>query len=237
MVQETHPSYDFYEMEWTTGDTGHSGVRRDRLYVIGNHQELSSCKYDPGVMKNVISSRMVRTVQTVPSDYFMAKTVEVCQEAQQLAVRRGIQYRPRCHDLTYLLTKRELKALQAYNTAYRQEFHRDPSSDPNLVLFLGDNGTTWKTWSGRSQQIPTFRRNAKTGLFWSPYLKRYLVAREKLCAMGWPVSECMAAAMRTRPVPSQDVIRAADLAGNAMHFCCVANAQLVALSCFGPMDK
>ena len=236
MVEETHESYDFYQLYFSTSETGHSGVRRDRTYVIGSHKDLTSCKYDPQTMKDSISKRMRDTVQTVPSDYFMAQVIEVQQEAQQLAIKRRIPFKPKCHDLTYLLTTREKKALKAYKSAYWKQFGLDPNLDPNLVVFLGDNGTQWKTWSATSGQIPTFRRNCKTGLFWCPYLQRYMVAREKLAALGWPVSQCMAQAMRTNPIPTQDVIRAADLAGNAMHFCSVGCAQLLALSCFGPLD-
>jgi hypothetical protein len=236
MMEETHPSYDFYRVDFSTADTGHAGVARDRVYVLASHKDRSSCKYDPMSLKAMIADRMREKVQTRPSDYFMAQVVEVQQEALQLAIRRKVEYRPNCRDLSYLLTEREQAALLAYENAYRAEFSVEPSLDPDLVVFLGDDGVKWRTWSAKSHQIPTFRRNAKTGLFWSPFLKRYLVSREKLAALGWPVSEHMAGPMRCKPIPTQDVIRATDLAGNGMHFPCVAIAQMLALCCFGPQE-
>ena len=64
-----------------------------------------------------------------------------------------------------------------------------------------------------------------------------MVAREKLCAFGWPIDQSMSRSMLTDPVPTQDILRAADLAGNAMHFTTCANAQLVALTCFRPLER
>ena len=62
-----------------------------------------------------------------------------------------------------------------------------------------------------------------------------MLAREKLATLGWPVVSGMAKAMNCPVTPSQDVLRASDLAGNAMNFTTVGVAQLIALSCFGPM--
>ncbi len=236
MVAETHPSYDLYQLFFANSDTGHAGTARDRTYVICSHQDKTSCKYDPQIMKDIISSRMKRKVQTVVSDYFMASTVEVCQEAQQLAVKRGIVYRPDSKDLRYLLTPREKTALSSYENAYLEEFGQPAASDPDLVVFLGDNGTSWKTWSAKSRQVPTFRRNAKSGLFWICHLQRFMVSREKLAVMAWPVTSHMSRSMCCNVIPAQDVLRASDLSGNAMHFTTVAIAQLLALGCFGPLD-
>ena len=236
MVSDTLPSYDIYQLFFSTRDSGHGGAARDRTYVICAHQDKTSCRFDPPVLKDAISKRMHRKGQTKPSDYFMAQLVEVRQEAERLAVKRGVKYMPKRSDLSYLLTKGERKALKAYESAYREEFGREPSSDPDLVVFLGDSGVGWKTWSARSKQVPTFRRNSKTGLFWIPSLRRFMVAREKLACMAWPVTEHMSRSMCCNPIPSQDIHRAADLAGNAMHFTTVGLAQLISLSCFAPLD-
>ena len=236
MVQDTHPTYDIFQLFFETADTGHAGAARDRTYLLMSHHDKTSCKFDPMTMKDIISKRMRQKVQTRPSDYFMATWMEVENEAQQLAAKRKVPYVEDCRDFTYMLTNRELESLQSYERAYREDFGREPSSDPDLVVFLGDNGRSWKTWSARSGSIPTFRRNSKTGLFWSPYLKRFMIAREKLAAMGWPVTEHMARSMCCNVIPSKDVLRAADLAGNAMSFTTVGVAQLLALGCFGPLD-
>ena len=235
MVEETHPSYDLYQLFFSAKDTGHKGASRDRTYVIGAHQDLTSCKFDPHTMKDIISKKMISKVQTRPSDYFFATVPEVLQEAEKLALKRNISFKPRQLDLTYLLTDREKASLQSYQTAYLEIFGEDPSTNQDLVVFLGDNGGSWKTWSARSNQIPTFRRNCRTGLFWSSYLKRFMISREKLATLGWPVVPGMAKAMNCAVTPSQDVLRASDLAGNAMNFTTVGVAQLIALSCFGPM--
>ena len=237
MVQECHPSYDLYQLFFKTGDTGHSGAARDRTYVICSHKERTSCVFDPCHMKDIVAARMKQKVQTVPSDYFLATTVEVQQEACQLAIRRGVSHKPWSTDLTYLLTDRERESLDAYESSYRRRFKMDPHEDRDLVVFLGDNGSTWCTWSAVSHSIPTFRTNAKHGLFWSPCLKRFMTSREKLAAMAWPVSEHMAKPMCCQVVPTQDIHRASALAGNAMHFTTVAVAQLIALSCFRPMGN
>ena len=236
MVQETHPSYDLYQTFFSTSDTGHGGAARDRTYVIGSHGDRTSCKVDPEEVKDIISKRMKGKVRTVPSDYFMAQLVEVELEAQQLACKRKVEYKEGCRDFRYLLTEREKRALQSYESSYLREFGEEAHLNPNLVVFLGDNGSTWKTWSAKSNQISTFRKNSKTGLYWSPHLQRFMVAREKLAALAWPVTGTMAKAMCCGQIPSQDIHRAADLAGNAMHFTTVAVAQLLALACFRPLD-
>ena len=235
MVEDTHPSYDLFQMMFSTADSGHAGAKRDRTYVICSHQEHTSCKYDPEVMLRVISQRMKSKVKTVPSDYFLATLCEVQQEAQQLAIRRRIPFQPCCNNLEYLLTEREQRALRAYEKAYFDEYGCCAQSDPDLVCFLGDNGSTWRTWSAKSRAIPTFRRNCKSGLFWIPSLGRFLTSREKLAALAWPVDLHISKAMNCQPIGSQDILRAADIAGNAMHFASVGIAQLLALSCFRPM--
>lgn len=206
MVEETHPSYDIFQLFFAPGNAGHQGTARDRTYLIMSHQEMSSCVYDPETMKNKVSKRMHSKVRTVPSDYFIGTVVEVQREAEQLAIRRKIPYRPRQLDLSYLLTGREVTALHNYEEAYRNGHQRRAADDPNLVLFLGDNGTAWKTWSAGKNRIPTFRRNAKTGLFWIPSLNRFLLSREKLACMGFPLSEQMCRFMHCPPMPSQDVV-------------------------------
>ena len=236
MVQETHPSYDLYQTFFSTSDTGHGGAARDRTYVIGSHGDRTSCKVDPEEVKDIISKRMKGKVRTVPSDYFMAQLVEVELEAQQLACKRKVEYKEGCRDFRYLLTEREKRALQSYESSYPREFGEEAHLNPNLVVFLGDNGSTWKTWSAKSNQISTFRKKSKTGLYWSPHLQRFMVARQKLAALAWPVTGTMAKAMCCGQIPSQDIHRAADLAGNAMHFTTVAVAQLLALACFRPLD-
>lgn len=240
MVEECHPSYDLWQLMFSTADTGHGGTKRDRTYVIGSHVDKTSCLYDPWEMKDIIADRMRSKVRTLPSDYFLAEQVEVDREAIQLADRRKVSIDLRKPsnraDLTFLLNSREKAALNDYMNLYEQEYGKPAQSDPDLIVFLGDNPKRWRTWSAKSRTISTFRRNVKSSLFWSPHLKRFMVAREKLAALAWPVTPCMAKAMCCDMVPARDIFRAADLAGNGMHFTTVAIAQLLALACFRPMD-
>lgn len=135
MVEDTHPSYDLFQMFLSTSDSGHAGAKRDRTYVICSHQEHTSCTYDPEWMLSLISRRMKSKVQTVPSDYFLATIFEVQQEAQQLAIRRKIPFQPCCNNMEYLLTQREENALRSYEKAYFDEYRRSAKSDPDLIFF------------------------------------------------------------------------------------------------------
>ena len=238
MVEETHPDYDFYQLYFSNADTGHAGARRDRTYVIASNHKKTVCRHDPFLLRDAIADRMRRKVATLPSDYFCADRCEVQMEAIKLAARRQLTFLPDENDLRYLLTPAEGGRLRQYEDLYHQKFGKRAAQDPDLVCFLGDNPLVWRTWSMQptAKAIPTMRRNAKTGLWFSPHYKRWLVPREKLAAMGWPVNDAMAEAMGCPCVPTRDVQRAADLVGNAMHFPTVAVAQLIALACFAPLD-
>ena len=175
MVEECHPSYDLWQLMFSTADTGHGGAKRDRTYVIGSHVDKTSCLYDPWEMKDIIADRMRSKVRTLPSDYFLAEQVEVDREAIQLADRRKVSIDLRKPsnraDLTFLLNSREKAALNDYMNLYEQEYGKPAQSDPDLIVFLGDNPKRWRTWSAKSRTISTFRRNVKSSLFWSPTLE------------------------------------------------------------------
>ena len=237
MMIETHPNYDLWQIMVETADTGHRGSARNRTYVVASHREKTSVLFDPHDLHRTISSKMRKKVQTKPSDYFLADQLEVHLHAQEVARRRGIKFRPGRSDLTYLLSQKEKERLNSYLFCYQKQYGKDPEKDEDLIVFLSDNPESgWKTWSAASGSIPTMRRNAKTGFLWSPFHRRWMVPREKLAAMAWPVSDAMAAPMFCEPIPLRDVLRASDLCGNAMNFTSVGIAQLIALTCFGPMD-
>ena len=98
MVQDTHPTYDIFQLFFETADTGHAGAARDRTYLLMSHHDKTSCKFDPMTMKDIIPKRMRQKVQTRPSDYFMATWMEVENEAQQLAAKRKVPYVEDCRD-------------------------------------------------------------------------------------------------------------------------------------------
>ena len=236
MMEETHPSYDLWQLQFQSRDTGHAGSARDRTYVLASHQDRTSCLFDPDELKGLISKRMQKKVETRPSDYFMASRLEVDLHAQAVARRRGIPYKPDEFDLKYLLTDPEQKRLKTYEQLYLKQFGSPAAEDENLVVFLSDNPEHWKTWSASSGSIPTMRRNSKHDFLWAPALKRWMVPREKLAAMAWPVNESMSAPMCCQPIPLRDVLRASDFCGNAMNFTSVGVAQMLALSCFSKLD-
>ena len=48
--------------------------------------------------------------------------------------------------------------------------------------------------------------NSKTGFLWVPALNRWLVARERLATLGWPVTQDMASGMGAPMVESRDYL-------------------------------
>ena len=138
-----------------------------------------------------------------------------------------------CSDLTYLLNERELSEVHNYTDLYKQKFNVDPATDPNAMFFLGDNTRYSVTWSSTSGAIPTFRR--VDGKFWIPFRKRWLVASEKMAALGFPVTTEVAHALGLKePLPSMDASRGVSVCGNSFHFANSAVVMLLAVSCFGP---
>ena len=69
--------------------------------------------------------------------------------------------------------------VEELNEAFYQRTGLTPESQPDLCYFLGDNPSYSKTWSAASGRIPTFRRNAASGKFWFPHVKRWLTNSEK----------------------------------------------------------
>ena len=70
--------------------------------------------------------------------------------------------------------------------------------------------------------------------FWLPAQDRWLTSKEKLISMGFPVTAELADSMRVPLVGAKDCKRAADLAGQGMHFQTAGIMQLLALACFAP---
>ena len=239
MLEDVHPNYDFYQLFFETSFTGHGGAARTRTYVIGSRCDVSSCRSDPFEVQQFIVKETGK-FQTRPSDYCLADMLEIQMEAMHVANVRRLDWTPPATgselDLRGLLLPREKQALAVYEQKYMEKYGGVAATDRDLVFFLGDNPDVRCTWSASSGSLPTQRLNARTGKYWLPSLRRWLVARERLAAMGWPVTEELAKAMQCPVVPTRDVLRSALLSGNAMHFNTVALAQLIALACFGPIS-
>ena len=236
MMYDLHgDEYVWHQCFTEPRDVGHAGLARRRTYCIGAHVERTTCLHDPTEVLEAVSRRMHATVQTRISDYLCASDYEVLLEAQQVAIRRNIPFRPRTLDLTYLLTQRELEASRSYAQLYFRRFGVRAADVQDLCFFLGDSPPGRVTWSAVSEAIPTYRVNARTALYWLPARKRFLTAKEKLLTMGWPCHEVVAESMMVNQVPALDVHRAATLSGNGMQFLNVGVMQLVSLASFGPV--
>ena len=240
MVEEIHPEYDLYQMFLSPSDTGHDGTARERTYVIASHTEKTSCKQDPHDLRDAISKKMQKKVKTQAKDYFFAEPWEVSMEAMACINRQRGVWTPVFNDegvdLRRLLSSREQQALAQYEKEYVRRYSCSPSRDKNLVCYLADNPSWSLTWSAVSGRIPTLRLNSHTGKLWIPSLNRWMVGRERLATLGWPVNSDMATAMGVKEVPAKDYLRSCEMAGNGMHLPCVAVAELIALSCFGPLS-
>ena len=236
MMADCHgPDYEFFQTFCTPADVGHAACARHRTYVVGAHVSRTRMLHDIWNLQESIRDEVQAMVQTQPKDYLLATDAEVTLEAQEVARRRRIPFREGESNLEYLLTARERQALRIYEAEYSKRYQHPAIADENLFCFLGDNPSWSLSWSVNGA-IPTFRMNSRSGLYWTPRYRRWLTARERLTCLGWPVVPEVAASMATPIVPAMDVKRAADLAGNSMHFTNTGVQQLLALVSFGPAD-
>ena len=132
-------------------------------------------------------------------------------------------------DWTPLLLFRERNVLKQLKQLYRHKFRRDPEGDAGLFIHLGDSASR-KCWSATSRKLPTFRTGG--GKIWSVSKRRWLLGREKACALGFPAHDQVATTMAVAPFPLLDGQRAHHIAGNSMHFATAGVVQMVALSSF-----
>ena len=138
-------------------------------------------------------------------------------------------------DLEGLLNRRERNAVRVLKTLYRKRFKRDPMKDANLFFSLVDNPNNRVTWSAVSGRIPTLRK--ASGFVWHVMSRRWLLPREILATLGFPVEQQSAAAMGVPILPIACPRRAAAVAGNCMHMSTVSVIQLVGLCCFQRIDQ
>jgi hypothetical protein len=224
--------YHFVQLIVDAEDSGHSGVARERTYIMCWRKLRTTILNDPVELYNAITADVKKCVSTKPSDYYVADSVDIAMEAQSCASTRKIMYQPFCEDLTYLLNGREQECIEILDSEYAARFSKDPGENDDLVYFLGDNAAARKVWSAVSGKLPTFRTN--NGKYWMRKRKRWLCPREKLAALGWPVTPDVASAMGVPMVPVRDAKRAESIAGNCMHLSTSTVILFVALSCFGP---
>lgn len=236
MLQQSHEDYDFYQMYSEPSDFNYGGTGRFRTWVVGAHKDATVCKYDPFQMLSHIKEEFEKFPSTQPSDYLVASKHELQLEAHDLAERRGLYYRPNSSNLDYLLNQRELDVKATLDARFQLKFQRLPWKEKNLIYNLTDNSSYGSSWSASSGKIPTFRCNAAKGIFWLAGQSRFMTAKEKLVAMGWPCVKEVSEAMEVPLVGASDRHRAAQLLGNGMHFQTCGIFQAIALSCFAPLN-
>ncbi len=130
---------------------------------------------------------------------------------------------------------REQQLVRQLDLDFVAKFAEDPGLSPNLFYFLGDRYEFCRTWSAVSNSLPTFRKN--TGRYLHRESMQLLLPREKLAALGWPMTEGVAKNLGTSIYPSHpdSASNQIDLmAGNAMHFSVASIVLMLGLCCHGP---
>ncbi|CAE7365301.1 unnamed protein product [Symbiodinium sp. CCMP2592] len=219
--------YVLHPFRVNPGDVGHAAASRPRLYIILAHKQRVVETTDVEMLFQRATSMLRRTAQTQVQDYFVANTHDMYLEASATAAQRKKRYNIKAKSWKYLLNEREKKTLSVLT-----KFKRSADTDPNLVIFLGDNPNHTVGWSATSGKVPTLRMN--TGKMFVPSRQRWMTPREKLTLMGFPVVPRVALAMGVPMLPITDHSRAGQVLGNCMHFGCVLLMEFLALTCFSP---
>ena len=139
------------------------------------------------------------------------------------------------YSMKYLLNDRESRGVRFTLRRYRQDYQACPEEDEDLFVFLGDNPEKRLCWSARSARIPTFRTNS--GKMYHPATESWMTPKDKLAALGLPVTPETAITMGVPMLPVMDTLRAASIAGNSFHFSTAAVVQLVMLCCHCPTHR
>ncbi|CAK9081695.1 unnamed protein product [Durusdinium trenchii] len=187
----------------------------------------------------------------VARDYMVSTTAEYYREASKTARTRGMPLRPVSntdlkvyspirrqrfqedaldspYSMRYLLNQREKAAIAFTSQLYKRRRSRDAAADPNLFLNLSDNPGRRLSWSGSWGCLPTFRTNSTR--FYNFTREQWMTPRDRLCALGFPVTPNTWHAMGVPMLPVQDENRASSIGGNSFHFSSATIAQLVALA-------
>ncbi len=230
--------FHIYQLFLEPSNVGHTEMSRSRTYIIFARRgatKILSCPFE--LLQNISESIARHIPRVYPRDVLVASEQDVAMDAMHVANVRRIehQYQPAEQDLRYLMNERELTVIEQLNNKWIAAEGTDPEEEPDLCYFTGDNPSNRATWSGGpSRRIPTFRMNQ--GKFYFPHKRRWLVAKEKLCALGFPILTNFAQVAGLPVLHVSDYRRAGDIAGNAMSLPCCQLAVLIALSCFGPCD-
>jgi len=215
-------------------DHGFELISRRRRYTILWLLSEVELQLDPSEVLDTIHTafRSRWVARTEPLDCAMASEAELAEEITPRCRKFNIPLSEVLETMNFrkLLSFSELKHLELYEKMWQDKYFAHPASSRGAVFFLGDNPGNRTTWSGDAARIPGMR--ARGGLFWIPYIGRWLTVREHMAAFGYPTYEKLATAANQplytyRATPQQ--------AGNAMHVASVGCMILVALVATRPI--
>ena len=82
--------YYIFKIVVNTDEVGHSGTRRDRLYLVLAHKTRTRKLHDPRELYKYVTAFIQSKISTKPRDYFFANPREVYIAACDLAATRGV---------------------------------------------------------------------------------------------------------------------------------------------------
>ena len=104
-----------------------------------------------------------------------------------------------CCNHGFVGLRREKAAIAFTSQLYKRRRSRDAAADPNLFLNLSDNPGRRLSWSGSWGCLPTFRTNSTR--FYNFTREQWMTPRDRLCALGFPVTPNTALAMGVPMLP------------------------------------
>jgi hypothetical protein len=230
-----------YSIETEPADVGFGCLRRPRRYDVLLHKEKTRVLADIPETYSRLKQALADTDPWKRLDAFMQqygskKKQELLEEERHTAASRGKTCQDTSKnskkglDWTYLLLPREKRAVQEFSRLWKQKHpeKKDPSEDPSCIFHIGDNPRMRCVWSANGF-IPTFRRGG--GKYWMPYHRRWILPKERLALMGFPVYPALAKASGVEVMKIDNIRQAKLMAGNAMHLANAGAILAVTLAC------
>lgn len=154
--------------------------------------------------------------------------------ATKLELRTALQQRCKCPEAAACtctfksqLTSAQAVRLSKYQHLWFQKYGVKSSRDGRAVFHLGDDPDFRCVWATKDGAIPTIRKSM--GPLWSAQLRRPILGRELMAAMGW-----FCEARTPGPIATIDYREFSSslgrLVGNSMHLANVAAVLAVALA-------
>ena len=86
--------YNIWKISVDTSDVGHSGTRRERVYIILAHKERTVQLQDPIKLYEFLTGHIKSVLTTRPRDYFFSSRREIQLAASELAQTRRKTLKP-----------------------------------------------------------------------------------------------------------------------------------------------